>query len=68
MSEKKERKKVRNHVVVIKLSSKPWSMFRWKGENVSTAEVEVTVSRLLEGRGVVAYGVQVQTIVCIYIR
>lgn len=33
--------------------------FRWKGENVSTAEVEVTVSRLLEGRGVVAYGVQV---------
>ena len=50
------------------LLRKPWSLFRWKGENVSTAEVEVTVSRLLAGRGVVAYGVQVWRIVCIYIR
>ena len=34
-------------------------IYRWKGENVSTAEVEVTVSKLLNGRGAVAYGVQV---------
>ncbi|XP_023345858.1 long-chain fatty acid transport protein 4 [Eurytemora carolleeae] len=33
--------------------------FRWKGENVSTAEVEVTVSKLLDGLAVVAYGVQI---------
>jgi len=33
--------------------------FRWKGENVSTAEVEVTVSKVLGGVGVVAYGVQI---------
>ncbi len=36
--------------------------FRWKGENVSTTEVEVIVSKLLNGMGVVAYGVQVSTI------
>ena len=34
-------------------------MLRWKGENVSTAEVEVTVSKVLDGVGVVAYGVKV---------
>jgi len=32
--------------------------FRWKGENVSTAEVEVAVSKALDGAGTVAYGAQ----------
>ncbi|XP_070582201.1 long-chain fatty acid transport protein 4-like [Ptychodera flava] len=33
--------------------------FRWRGENVSTTEVEGTVSRILELRDVVVYGVEV---------
>ena len=35
--------------------------FRWKGENVSTLEVEIVLSRVLNGRDVVAYGVEVRT-------
>lgn len=33
--------------------------FRWKGENVSTTEVEGTLSRLLEMADVAVYGVEV---------
>lgn len=33
--------------------------FRWKGENVSTTEVEGTLSRLLDMNDVVVYGVDV---------
>ena len=33
--------------------------FRWKGENVSTAEVEAVVSSVLGLRDVVVYGVEV---------
>ncbi|KAL4617376.1 Long-chain fatty acid transport protein 4-like [Arapaima gigas] len=33
--------------------------FRWKGENVSTTEVEGTLSRLLDMKDVVVYGVEV---------
>ena len=33
--------------------------FRWKGENVSTTEVEATVANILELRDVVVYGVEV---------
>lgn len=33
--------------------------YRWKGENVSTTEVEGTLSRLLEMKDVVVYGVEV---------
>ncbi len=33
--------------------------FRWKGENVSTAEVEAVVSNFLQLRDVVVYGVEV---------
>lgn len=33
--------------------------FRWKGENVSTTEVEGTLSRLLDMKDVVVYGVDV---------
>ena len=33
--------------------------FRWKGENVSTAEVESTISKTLELTDVVVYGVEV---------
>lgn len=33
--------------------------FRWKGENVSTTEVEGTLSRLLDMMDVVVYGVEV---------
>ena len=33
--------------------------FRWKGENVSTAEVECTISKILELTDVVVYGVEV---------
>ncbi|XP_036384569.1 long-chain fatty acid transport protein 4 isoform X2 [Megalops cyprinoides] len=33
--------------------------FRWKGENVSTTEVEGTLSRVLEMKDVVVYGVEV---------
>ena len=35
--------------------------FRWKGENVSTSEVEATLTKLLAGqsRDIVVYGVQV---------
>lgn len=33
--------------------------FRWKGENVSTTEVEGTLSRLLDMTDVVVYGVEV---------
>ena len=32
--------------------------FRWKGENVSTTEVEATIGKFLELRDVVVYGVQ----------
>ncbi len=33
--------------------------FRWKGENVSTTEMEGTLSRLLDMKDVVVYGVEV---------
>lgn len=33
--------------------------FRWRGENVSTQEVESTISRLLGLRDVIVYGVEV---------
>ncbi|KAJ8260552.1 hypothetical protein COCON_G00162750 [Conger conger] len=33
--------------------------FRWKGENVSTTEVEGTLSRILDMKDVVVYGVEV---------
>lgn len=33
--------------------------FRWKGENVSTTEVEGTLSRLLHMADVAVYGVEV---------
>ena len=33
--------------------------FRWKGENVSTAEVEATVSNIMQLTCAVAYGVEV---------
>lgn len=33
--------------------------FRWKGENVSTAEVESVISKILGLRDVVAYGVSI---------
>ena len=33
--------------------------FRWRGENVSTAEVEATISNILGLRDVVVYGVKV---------
>ena len=36
--------------------------FRWKGENVSTQEVEGHVQRLLGLRDVVVYGVEVSTV------
>ena len=34
-------------------------MNRWKGENVSTAEVEAFVSNVLDKRDAVAYGVEI---------
>lgn len=33
--------------------------FRWKGENVSTTEVEGTLSRILNLADVVVYGVEI---------
>ena len=33
--------------------------FRWKGENVSTAEVESTVSKVIDHLDAVVYGVEV---------
>ncbi len=33
--------------------------YRWKGENVSTVEVENTISKMLNGIEVIVYGVQV---------
>ena len=33
--------------------------FRWKGENVSTAEVEATISNVIKLTCAVAYGVEV---------
>lgn len=35
--------------------------FRWKGENVSTTEVEAVVSNLIHYKDCVVYGVQVCT-------
>jgi len=35
--------------------------FRWKGENVSTTEVEAVVSNLVNYQDCVVYGVQVRT-------
>lgn len=33
--------------------------FRWRGENVSTTEVEAAVSRVADQRDAVVYGVEV---------
>lgn len=33
--------------------------FRWKGENVSTAELEAILSNIVDYRDVVVYGVEV---------
>lgn len=33
--------------------------FRWKGENVSTSEVEAVLSNLVDYKDVVVYGVEV---------
>lgn len=33
--------------------------FRWKGENVGTAEVEGAISRILNMKDVVVYGVEI---------
>ena len=33
--------------------------FRWRGENVSTAEVEATISNMIHLRDAAVYGVQV---------
>lgn len=33
--------------------------FRWRGENVSTTEVEATISRCADQRDAVVYGVEV---------
>lgn len=35
--------------------------FRWKGENVSTSEVEAVLSNLVDYKDVVVYGVEVIT-------
>ena len=35
-------------------------LFRWKGENVSTSEVEATVSNVLELKDATAYGVEIE--------
>jgi solute carrier family 27 (fatty acid transporter), member 1/4 len=34
-------------------------IFRWKGENVSTAEVEAVISNLIDYRDAIVYGVEV---------
>jgi len=36
-------------------------MYRWKGENVSTTEVEAVVSNVAEFKDAVVYGVEVMT-------
>lgn len=38
--------------------------FRWKGENVSTSEVEAVLSNLVNYKDVVVYGVEVKTANC----
>lgn len=35
--------------------------FRWKGENVSTSEVEAVISNVVNYQDVVVYGVEVRT-------
>jgi acyl-CoA synthetase (AMP-forming)/AMP-acid ligase II len=35
-------------------------MFRWRGENVSTAEVEAVISNVAALKDAVAYGVEVR--------
>jgi acyl-CoA synthetase (AMP-forming)/AMP-acid ligase II len=35
-------------------------IFRWKGENVSTAEVEAVISNLIDYRDAIVYGVEVK--------
>ena len=41
--------------------------FRWKGENVSTTEVEANIANFLELRDVVVYGVEVPGVLIIII-
>jgi solute carrier family 27 fatty acid transporter 1/4 len=36
--------------------------FRWKGENVSTSEIEAVISNLIDYRDVVVYGVEASLI------
>lgn len=35
--------------------------FRWRGENVSTTEVEAAISRVADQRDAVVYGVEVRS-------
>ena len=37
----------------------PFLTYRWRGENVSTTEVEATVSNILELKDACAYGVEI---------
>lgn len=36
--------------------------FRWKGENVSTSEVEAIISNIIEYKDTVVYGVEVRIV------
>ena len=37
-------------------------VFRWRGENVSTLEVEATISNVLELKDATAYGVEIPNV------
>jgi solute carrier family 27 fatty acid transporter 1/4 len=42
-------------------------MFRWRGENVSTAEVEAVISNIAGLQDAVVYGVEVMLFFLVYI-